>query len=256
MSAAIQVLHTTELLEQILINVTDPKTLLLAQRVDKFWSEVIGKDSLKLQKKLFFEPATHEEVVSLCMIPTYDEIWAETCGKYNLYPFVHLKHLCNNRIEELSPSISFARYNPLVIGDVLSLTLSDKLRAPVGNGSVTPSWTRMLISQPPIAKIEEEYRSRLDYLESGTLQQIRHLPAENLSINGRAAPSKSFENALQWEQEILPDELWPQSRHSSLSSSSEDESDYDENGYYDEEYLNDVRYNQEPQEYAQEDFEE
>lgn len=52
-----------EILESILISV-DMKTILLSQRVNKFWHNVIG-NSTKLQKKLFFLPATLEEAIDL-----------------------------------------------------------------------------------------------------------------------------------------------------------------------------------------------
>lgn len=51
MYASNRVLHTYELLEKILTMV-DFKTLLLAQRVDHIWLEIIT-DSARLQKKLF-----------------------------------------------------------------------------------------------------------------------------------------------------------------------------------------------------------
>lgn len=53
------VFSTFELLERILIDV-DSKTLLLSQRVNRIWSEVISR-STSLQKKLYFLPATFEQ---------------------------------------------------------------------------------------------------------------------------------------------------------------------------------------------------
>lgn len=49
------VFFVAELLENTLIDV-DMKTLLLSQRVNRFWLQVIGNSQL-LQKKLFFLPA-------------------------------------------------------------------------------------------------------------------------------------------------------------------------------------------------------
>lgn len=57
------VFFVPELLEKILLAV-DMKTLLLSQRVNKFWNQTINNSTL-LQKKLFFLPASLDEAINL-----------------------------------------------------------------------------------------------------------------------------------------------------------------------------------------------
>lgn len=64
--AADNVFNTNELLEMILLKV-DIKTLLLSQRVDKTWRTIIT-GSKNLQKKLFFLPATRDELSRLNLV--------------------------------------------------------------------------------------------------------------------------------------------------------------------------------------------
>lgn len=63
MKAAHDALHTAELLELILIGV-DMRTLLVAQRVSRYWYESM-KNSVRLQKKLFLIPATTKDIIEL-----------------------------------------------------------------------------------------------------------------------------------------------------------------------------------------------
>lgn len=145
MSAANKVLHTAELLEQILIGVTDMKTLLLAQRVDKFWSEVIPATKT-LQKKLFFRPATFDELFSLCMIvpdPRLD-CSGENSADEELDRFVNT----SGRSNYSAPSNKYALLNPLICYDQLSINIpAASTVAP--KGTMSPSWMRMLVTQPP-----------------------------------------------------------------------------------------------------------
>lgn len=64
--AADNVLKTTEPLEMILVRV-DVKTLLLAQRVAPVWRANVTSSKV-LQKKLFFLPATREELPGLNIV--------------------------------------------------------------------------------------------------------------------------------------------------------------------------------------------
>lgn len=71
-NAANKVFSITELLEQILLDINDLKTLLLVQRVSTKWRAVIQTND-KLQKKLFFTScASFEEAKSLGIVANED----------------------------------------------------------------------------------------------------------------------------------------------------------------------------------------
>ncbi|KAK3641444.1 hypothetical protein LTR56_011257 [Elasticomyces elasticus] len=65
-SAADKVFTIAELLEMILVNVTDMQTLLLGQRVNRMWLDVTSKNK-QLQQKLFMAPATRKETIEMGM---------------------------------------------------------------------------------------------------------------------------------------------------------------------------------------------
>ncbi|KAK4956537.1 hypothetical protein LTR10_006064 [Elasticomyces elasticus] len=65
-SAADKVFNIAELLEIILVNVTEIQTLLLGQRVNKMWLDITSKNK-QLQQKLFMAPATRKEIIELGM---------------------------------------------------------------------------------------------------------------------------------------------------------------------------------------------
>lgn len=69
--AAQVVLATNELFEQILLEL-DMRTLLLAQRVDYRWYALINQ-SKSLQKKLFFIPATRQDLKKLNLLEMSNE---------------------------------------------------------------------------------------------------------------------------------------------------------------------------------------
>lgn len=160
--AAIKVLHTPELLEKILINITDLKTLLFAQQVDKFWSELITS-SPSLQKKLFFRAATLDELFSLSIVTRRDsredfKAWYSLCGSGD-----GVGPETGSRIVDFSgrgsrrvPSNKLAVVNTLICSDDWSSTKvvfppsqqHDNLRQ-----AIKPSWMRMLVSQPPVPSI-------------------------------------------------------------------------------------------------------
>ncbi|CAK4032770.1 hypothetical protein AC578_7593 [Lecanosticta acicola] len=135
MSAVTAVFDTTELLEAILSRV-DTKTLLLAQRVEKRWQQVIN-NSKSLLKKLFFLPTnTFDDILDLGFLDVADS------EKYNILDST------SNRSKWLEQVV--------IMNDLLFDTTREwKLRSVAfasphsPPSDVTPSWKRMLLTQPP-----------------------------------------------------------------------------------------------------------
>lgn len=75
--------YTTELLENVLLNL-DNRTLLLSQRTNKNFRNVINT-SLKLQKKLFFIQPTIEDARSNGLIQEWTEIFSAYAGDIALF---------------------------------------------------------------------------------------------------------------------------------------------------------------------------
>lgn len=262
---AVKVLHTAELLEQILVNVTDTKALLLAQRVNKFWSEII-KDSSKLQKKLFFSPATHDELVSLCMI----ELGASDEGDTNSSDDEEGEHSSDgdkgeqfstiknrsvfvnfsSRKAKYSPPSKYALVNTLVCGGSSKTMSALKLNIPLAfaTGSYTlasaPSWIRMQVSQPPVPVVEaigtfarwklkgDKIRHILDCYNHFQKLQPNSSFKMQLRIAGIAADLGGYERALQWLKlagTALPQDV----EHESVSDDDDDQSDAESYGYDD-----------------------
>ena len=132
-SKANEVFCITELLEHVLLQVNDLRTLLLAQRVCREWRNVIGTSD-QLQKKLFLKPATLQEAEDLCMSCSEPRITLET----------------NNEVA--TPG---AVLNCLVTEDqgnrhISCFHLSKKMLADIrGGNTADSSWGRMYFSQPP-----------------------------------------------------------------------------------------------------------
>lgn len=218
MSAAIKVLHTAELLEQILINVTDMKTLLLAQRVDKFWRDIIS-DTLTLQKKLFFKPAATDELASLCMVASeHMKEVNERCSKFGVR---------YGRSAWNSPPSSYALLNQLLLSDAshrnLSGTLSFEIPPqPHSNssaGAVVPSFKRMMVTQPPTSDFWVIGPFDRCLSAGETVEQVQAAIAKQTEaaidpslamrfmVEMFSARSWEFQNALQREQKAWPQEV-------------------------------------------------
>ena len=142
MSAAHDVLHTGELLEMILINV-DMHTLLLAKRVDRFWLESI-KGTLKLQKKLFIVPATTKDIIELKMAEELPPGAARTTTGCHMVVKPGSRPPTSSDFSILNPLFSW-RLRYRVAG--CSRPSEDFVTA--GKPHVTPSWHKMLATQPP-----------------------------------------------------------------------------------------------------------
>lgn len=135
---ASEVFGITELLEHVLLDVDNFKTVLLAQRVSTKWRDVI-KTNDKLQKKLFFKPATLEEAKELCM--------GRDCSRF----LVSRKIGNRGRVGGVC-----AVMNSLVTNDIdgstcsCSFKISAKVAQDRDYGSTgASSWERMYFSQPP-----------------------------------------------------------------------------------------------------------
>lgn len=138
MSATQAALDTAELLEFVLLNL-DTRTLLLAQRVDRNWHQVI-RNSKSLQKKLFLLPTNHfDELLDLELLDTKPE-------KYNILDAT------SNRSKQWLEQV-------VILNDLLfdttrewklrSVAFADPVVARRNGGKFIPSWQRMLLTQPP-----------------------------------------------------------------------------------------------------------
>jgi hypothetical protein len=135
MAACTAVLDTAELLEFILLEL-DTRTLLLAQRVDRQWHQVI-RNSKSLQKKLFLLPTnTFDELLDLGLLNTKPE-------KYNILDAT------SNRSKQWLEQV-------VILNDLLFDTTREWKLRPVPfadpaerSGKFIPSWQRMYLTQPP-----------------------------------------------------------------------------------------------------------
>ena len=123
-TAASRVFGIQELFEKILVDV-DPRTLLLAQRVNRRWKETIETNNA-LQIKLFFRPATNDEAEVLCLEP-------------------------NSMVIDTD---NFVVVNPLLLTQCYGSFIMFNLRKGVvrslrADRPNIHSWWRMLLSQPP-----------------------------------------------------------------------------------------------------------
>lgn len=168
--AAHKVFGTVELLEKILVNL-DMKTLLLSQRVNADFNTVITESS-KCQKKLFFAPATRDEISSLNMVQDAGYYHPSCCHWpwsnskiYNLWDTDHSLPLSYYRPEPGWGNIVL--YNPLLLSQdsrdyegygtncTSSLHLWQKNnRFKLGEIPEDPSWKRMLLFQPTSVDVE------------------------------------------------------------------------------------------------------
>lgn len=238
-----QSLSHRKLLEKILINITDTKTILLAQRVDKFWSDIIGKDSTKLQKKLYFEPATHDELETLCMIVRERTLGEDSDTIYSDEdegPVISnesrptLVNFARRGVMNF-PSTNYALLNTLICGNAagtvpaLRINIPSSAEGADSAACCTPSWMRMMVSQPPATALLVHDVCMRESISGDTVQQIlmnleifkqskaSHGPNLHLAIDGIAADLSGYERALQKES----------ARPGGGELGSEDEDDYD-----------------------------
>ena len=144
--------HTPELLELMLIEV-DMRTLLLSQRVSKYWQELIT-NSTKLKKKLFLVPATSNELVTLSIAPQPKS--STTLDERPTMAVVST----SSQTSGPPSSVYFAALNPLMFwqGSLLLRTCA-WIRGSKTTGRIPqrialkPSWRQMLIMQPPSFEI-------------------------------------------------------------------------------------------------------
>ncbi|KAI3327823.1 hypothetical protein HD806DRAFT_531158 [Xylariaceae sp. AK1471] len=134
LSAAQHVLGTVELLEFILLNL-DTRTLLTsAQRVDRYWHEVIRHSPL-LQRALFFEPDLNAPRI-------YNLLLA------GVFPFC-FPHLDPEAGDPMQP-ICRNKVLPIDINFRTFPNISTIIRKASAFAYIHASWRRMLVQQPPI----------------------------------------------------------------------------------------------------------
>ncbi|PIB00719.1 hypothetical protein CB0940_00630 [Cercospora beticola] len=140
------VFHITELFEKIMCNL-DMKTLLLAQRVDRHWRTVICA-SKPLQQKLFFQPATLKQMLSLNAVETCrSKLITKRPGRRGNHPSL-FHNICSLGSDK-SPEVAI--YNPLLLGYQVGRwpNLSPSIRRTSDSTTIRPSWENMFLVQPP-----------------------------------------------------------------------------------------------------------
>jgi hypothetical protein len=154
------VIETVELLEQVLLNL-DGRTLLLSQRVNKTFSNVIA-GSIKLQRKLFFKPVdSFQEAIDLGIgcddgIIGIEHIYeTKRRGDFLDKPtFVNTlliePYNGNMSAYEFANFCSWVKlYDSINEDAVAKKSLAKEARAK-GISRNHSSWERMLLSQPPL----------------------------------------------------------------------------------------------------------
>lgn len=145
-SAGSLLVGTIELLEIILQHL-DMKTLLLAQRVNRTWHDVISTNTY-LQKKLFMVPSTLDEAIVFAkadsgtnkLVINRDGIVRKSAEDRLL-----LKHTVREDCFIRNPLVTFkCRQDHIRIDAPQLLKIAEHLQ---------PSWTRMLYTQPPIGRV-------------------------------------------------------------------------------------------------------
>ncbi|GIZ40403.1 hypothetical protein CKM354_000374000 [Cercospora kikuchii] len=146
------VFHIIELFEGILCNL-DMKTLLLAQRVDRHWRTIICT-SKPMQQKLFFQPATFDQILSLNAVETR-------------LPITEHEYPGQKQDNQVTPepnifNLVYAQpwklvlYNPLLFDPQVfeSPQLLPKIYQKPDSTTIRPSWEKMLLVQPTQHEIE------------------------------------------------------------------------------------------------------
>jgi hypothetical protein len=153
------VIGTVELLEQVLLNL-DARTLLLSQRVNRTFSNVIA-GSIKLQKKLFFKPVdSFQEAIDLGIGCDHGIIGVEYIyetkrrGDFLDNPtFVNTlliePYNGNMSAYEFSNFCSWVKLHDPINEDAVAKKSLDKEARAKGVSGNRSSWERMLLSQPP-----------------------------------------------------------------------------------------------------------
>ena len=160
-----QLANTAELIEMMLLHLPLPD-ILLAHRVSRAWQQVI-KDSPKLQKALFFRPASEQT-----LIVTHTPLWTCDCTNHSECrrvlpaskkgPFqghgtprwVHDdKDQKRTRRPVLNP-FALVPFPNLLMGLYLAMNNIEWRRCPINERQAAAlarpeaSWRRMLLSQP------------------------------------------------------------------------------------------------------------
>ncbi|OTB17885.1 hypothetical protein K445DRAFT_20353 [Daldinia sp. EC12] len=136
-SALERVWNVTELLESILSKVDDRDVLVNAQRVSKRWRDVI-KASPTTQKALFFRPSS----VPLAPFQTYS---------VNRFIVAALPFLFNKLVSTGGDLEPLKPYGDVTIGDLACHFDFEFRRKWLADNA---SWRGMLVSQPPIKKVQ------------------------------------------------------------------------------------------------------
>ncbi|KXT01652.1 hypothetical protein AC578_2763 [Pseudocercospora eumusae] len=132
--ATSKVYDTVELLESILLELPI-RDVLLAQRVAKSWQQTIS-GSIKLQRSLFFKPMA--------------VLTASQSGPRDDIQFLALDTPCATVLQCPGPKTLLTSVLPVTKSSDSTTLHLDKSLEPNSDGH-RPSWTRMLLTQPPRA---------------------------------------------------------------------------------------------------------
>ncbi|KAK4494363.1 hypothetical protein PRZ48_014661 [Zasmidium cellare] len=189
-SATERTLHTTELLEQILLNL-DYQTLLLSQRVNRQFKGTID-GSLKLQKKLFFRLADEDE----------DE--AVKYGDDGVNPLA-------SKVPYLSVSTTSQEYIKSVRQEYPNLHITfyyPNPPPPPSSHTHTPSWRRMYLTPQPFNS-NDEASVTADYESEEAIAGRSHsyVPKEPVVMGEyEAAARKALDFLLAEEKKVRAEE--------------------------------------------------
>ncbi|KAK4619531.1 hypothetical protein CLAFUW4_11691 [Fulvia fulva] len=193
MTAVHDTLHTAELLEMILINV-DMHTLLLAQRVSRYWSESI-EGSMKLQKKLFLIPATSGDIIKLNIASNI----SQNSMVESMVVDSNLKAPTPSDVSVLNPLFDWERTRFFATPSIPICTRPDRDNRDLSRHQVTPSWHKMVMTQPPQFELwTGQKRCNNEKLIAGNTPAGRPHFFRNVTEVGIMAPTRVYE---QWGKE-------------------------------------------------------
>lgn len=181
----------------------DFKTLLLAQRVSSVFKEAISCKNL--QKKLFFIPATFEEMIQLHMFED-----ATAPPDYTILQFRPAISNLDNAILRAVEFKAHAAPNPFMFKRAFEscgmILLSERYLGKAGSLQerpvAVPSWQRMMVSQPPPSRIYVGPHGSKTYTRSlegsVTFERILQTMAEKVHYfnTNREVQGLSFEGTV------------------------------------------------------------
>lgn len=199
-----EVLGINELFELILLRL-DMKTLLLSQRVDSHWRDTISSSTL-LQKKLFFLPATLEELPQLNIVEDganraqYTHRREDTSSKDWHNITAHNRNISKTRKRFPEPYEYFVHNTLLVERAPGRLESRPYDWEPAATpGLIPPSSMKMLLLQPPSKNLT--FKACGSYWDFPGPVLLKHITEkiDILSLKGWEMRNRSREGGLWYD---------------------------------------------------------